>query len=406
MDPAYRSIYNDQDVARLYRRMQEEMARRLESDFEFRMAETPVFLPPGLRERCAGVAEEIVAILRRPELIERCVRAVPEEYLVPRMDRLPNFVAVDLGITRGEDGGLEPRVIELQGFASLYGMQLVFAEVWRDLLSEIPGLDRPWTPLFSGLDRASYLDLLRRAVVGPHDPENVILLDLHPDRQKTRPDFRATERFFGVRTAGPEDLVREGRALLVRADGRLVPVRRVYHRIVFDELREHRFPLPFDYREELDVEWVAHPNWYWIWSKYTLPLIDHPALPWTRLLSDVLAEGGGLPEEPSRYILKPLFSFAGRGVRIDLDHADIAAIPEGERDQWLIQHKVQYAPALVDQAGNGVKVELRLMFIRPHGSDELTLAINMARLSRGKMHGVDHNRDLDWVGSSVAIWPA
>ena len=405
MDPTFRTPFNAHQSDALYARLEREMGRRLHSEFEFRLAETPVFLPDGLRARCVQVAEEIVRILRDPALIERCARAVPPEYLAPRMDRLPNFVAVDLAIVRDSQGELAPRVIELQGFASLYAMQVVYADVWRDLLQEIPGLERHWVPFFSDLDREAYLDLLNRAIVGPHDPEHVILLDLHPEKQKTRPDFNATREFFGVHTSGTHELVREGRRLFVPRDGRLVPVKRIYHRVVFDELRQHGFPLPFDYREELDVEWVAHPNWYWIWSKYTLPLIEHPALPWTRVLADVLEEGGGLPAEPSRYILKPLFSFAGRGVRIDFDHADLASIPEAERDQWLVQEKVKYAPALADPAGNGVKAEIRMMFIRPHATEDLTLATNLVRLSKGKMHGVDHNKELDWVGASVAIWP-
>lgn len=404
MDPVYRSIFNAQDVNALHRRFQAELERRLESSFDFRIAETPVFLPDELRDDCARVAEEIVERLRQPELIDRCVRAVPAEYHVPRMDRLPNFVAVDLAIVRDHDGELAPRVIELQGFASLYAMQVVYGDVWREILNEIPGLDLPWVPFFSGLDRERYLDLLQRAIVGAHDPEHVVLLDLHPERQKTRPDFHATRDFFEVHAAGPEDLIREGRNLLTRREGRSIPVRRIYHRIVFDELRELDVRLPFDYRDDLDVEWVAHPNWYWIWSKYTLPLIEHPALPWTRVLADVLSEGGP-PRDPSRYILKPLFSFAGRGVRIDLEQADLDSIPESERDHWLIQEKVDYAPALIDTEGNGVKVEIRMMFIRPHGAEDLTLAINLTRLSRGKMHGVDHNVGLAWVGSSVCLWP-
>lgn len=406
MNPAFRALFNARATDDLYRRMLREMEGRLSSTYDFRLAEAPVFLPDDLRGRCVRVAEEIVRILRHPALIERCARAVPPEYLVPRMDRLPNFVAVDLAVVRDSEGELAPRVIELQGFASLYAMQVVLADVWGELLAEMPELRFDWTSFFSGLSREAYLDILRRAIVGPHDPENVVLLDLHPERQKTRPDFNATRQFFGVRTAGTHELVREGSHLFLPLNGQRVPVKRIYHRVVFDELREHGLDLPFDYREELDVEWVAHPNWYWIWSKYTMPLIDHPALPWTRVLSDVISEGGDLPEEPSRYILKPLFSYAGRGVRIDFDHADLRAIPEAERSQWIVQHKVEYAPALLDPAGNGVKVEIRMMFVRPHGESELTLATNLVRLSRGKMHGVDHNRDLTWVGSSVALWPA
>ena len=279
MDPRYRKLFNGQDIDRLHGAFSDEMATRLSSSFDFRLAETPVFVPPALRDRCARVANEIVHILRDPALIERCARAVPSEYLAPRMDRLPNFVAVDLAITRDSAGALAPRVIELQGFASLYAMQVVMAEAWRDVLGRVPGLDRDWVPYFSGLDRDRYIDLLHGAIVGPHEPEDVILLDLHPERQKTRPDFNGTRMFFNVRTVGAHQLVRRGEKLYAPLGNELIRVRRIYHRVVFDELRQYGAALPFDYREELDVEWVAHPNWYWIWSKYTLPLIEIVSVP-------------------------------------------------------------------------------------------------------------------------------
>jgi hypothetical protein len=158
----------------------------------------------------------------------------------------------------------------------------------------------------------------------------------------------------------------------------------------------------FDYRDDLDVVWAAHPIWYWVWSKYTLPFLRHPAAPRTRRLSEVES----LPEDLERYILKPIFSFAGRGVIVDLDRAAVDAIPEAERGNYLLQEKVEYAPALVAPDGSGVKAEIRMMFLRPEGAYDMTLAINLARLSRGKMHGVDHNVGLPWVGSSVALWPS
>jgi len=244
-------------------------------------------------------------------------------------------------------------------------------------------------------------------VLADAPPEEVVLLDLDPASQKTRPDFHATARLLGVRAVCATELKREGRRLLapLEQEGRpprYLPVRRILHRIVFDELDRRRTVLPFDYREDLDVVWAAHPTWYWLWSKATLPHLDHPAVPRTRILSEVEQ----LPDDLSGYILKPLFSFAGQGVRVDVDRAFIESIPEAERAHWLLQEKVTYAPALIAPDGSGVKAEIRMMFLRPDGEDRMTLAINLVRLSRGKMHGVDHNKGLDWVGSSVAVWPA
>jgi hypothetical protein len=404
VDAPLRSLFNAHWNEALYTRMSALMDERLQTRrFEFRLAETPLFLPDDLRERCVRVASEILALIRRPEIIDACQAAVPDRWRAPGADRLPHFLAIDLGIVRGAGGGLEPRLIELQGFSSLYGMQLVQGGIWGEVAASIPGMPERFTPMFSGLEREDYIDLLRQTVIADTDPLEVILLDLDPESQKTVPDFRATARLLGVRAVCVTELRREGRRLFAPAPGGgSAPVRRILHRVVFDELERRNVPMCFDYRDDLDVVWVSHPNWYWVWSKYTLPFIEHPSAPRTWRLDLV----DRLPEDLSRYILKPIFSYAGRGVVVDLDRASLDSIPPKERSSYLLQEKVEYAPALVAPDGAGVKAEIRLMYLRPEGGDNLVLAINLARLSRGKMHGVDHNKGLRWVGSSVAIWPA
>ena len=405
MDPRFRPLFNKHYSEALYRRVRALMDERLATPrFEFRIAETPLMLPPDLRARCEEAAAGILAAIRRGDVLAKCRAAVPERYNVPYTDALPHFLAIDLAIVAGKDGTLEPRLIELQGFSSLYGMTLVHGGIWSEVLAGIPGMPSRWTPLFSGLREDTYLDLLRATVIADSDPEEVILLDLHPDQQKTRPDFHATARLLGVRAVCVTELTRQGRRLFApRGDGRpgTVPVRRILHRVVFDELERKGLEMCFDYRDDLDLVWVSHPNWYWIWSKFTLPLIDHPAVPWTRRLDQV----GTLPDDLSGYILKPIFSFAGQGVHVEVTREVIDAIPPEEHAGYLLQEKVAYAPALMAPGGVGVKAEIRMMFLQPDGAGEATLAINLTRLSRGKMHGVDHNKGLDWIGSSVAIWP-
>jgi hypothetical protein len=403
VDAPLRRIFNAHYTDALYRRMERMMAERLEEpSYGFRLAETPLLVPADLRARCETAAKEILAILKRPDIVEDGRRAVPPRCRVPGGDDLPHFLAVDFAIVRGEEGALEPRLIELQGFTSLYAMQLLQAEIWGECLSTLPGMPDRWTPLFSGLNRASYVDLLRRTIVAGADPDEVILLDLHPEDQKTRPDFHATRLLLGVRSVDAAGLKKEGRRLLAPLGGRMVPVRRIFNRIVFDELDRKAVALPFDWRDDLDVTWVCHPNWYWIWSKHTLPRIRHPYAPRTWILSDVPA----VPEDCSRLILKPLFSFAGTGVQPDVTREQIVAIPPDERAKWILQERVDYAPALVAPDGTAVKAEIRMMFLKPDDAGDYTLAINLVRLSRGKIHGVDHNKGLSWVGSSVGVWPA
>jgi hypothetical protein len=224
------------------------------------------------------------------------------------------------------------------------------------------------------------------------------LLDIDPPKQKTYPDFAATKLLFGVDAVDPRELGRRGNQLW-RGGTR---VRRIYNRIVFDELIAKKIELPFDYRDALDVEWAPHPNWYWVWSKYSLPFLDHPSVPRATFVSDL----DRIPDDLSRYVLKPLFSFAGGGVNVEPSRADVEAIPESERHAWCLQEKIEYAPALLAADGGGVKVEIRMMFLRPDGEAKPVLAQNLVRLSRGKMLGVDFNKEFTWVGSSVAFSPS
>jgi len=308
---------------------------------------------------------------------------------------------VDFAVVREKDGSLGPRCVELQGFPSLYTFQIMLTDVWATRLARLRGLGGRWRVFFSGLDRYGALALLRDAICGDHDPEEVVLLDLDPPHQKTYADFAGTRLWFGVDPVCPTELRREGNRLYRVKDGRSIRVRRFYQRIVFDELEQKRTKLPFEFRESLDVEWSPHPSWYYLWSKNSLLSLDHPAVPKTTRVSDLPRVPGDL----SRHVLKPLYSFAGGGVNVDPTPADLDGIPAADRRDWILQEKVEYAPALVTPDGHGVRAEVRMMFVRPDRDAKMTLLFNLVRLSRGKMMGVNFNRDLDWVGASVALWP-
>ena len=392
MDKRFRALFNQHFTNALYEDYKRDLSQRLGCQFEFRLAESPVFLPDDFKARLIDSAQAIVDQLSDPKNIERMKRAIPERWNTPGMDALPNFTQVDFAVTN--DG---PKLIELQGFPSLTSMQCIQRDAWNDALQSIPGLDRPWSCWYSGLDRDGFLTLARRTIAGDHDPREVVLLDIDPPHQKTYPDFAATKLLFGVDAVDPRELTKRGRELW-RGNTR---VRRIYNRIVFDELIAKRIEMPFDYRHDLDVQWAPHPNWYWVWSKYSLPFLDHPAVPRATFLSDLER----VPDDLSRYVLKPLFSFAGGGVNVEPTAADVNAIPEGDRGSWCLQEKIEYAPALQAADGGGVKIEIRMMFFRPDDEAKPILAQNLVRLSRGKMLGVDFNKEFTWVGSSVAFSP-
>ncbi|AUX23608.1 hypothetical protein SOCEGT47_041350 [Sorangium cellulosum] len=401
MEPTLRRAFNAAFGPSTYGDYLGRLERRLACRIPFRVAETPLFLPARLRERLERSATEIVRQISSPALVEAMKRAIPAHLDAPGMDALPNCAQVDFAIVRGPDGELDGKVVELQAFPSLYALMLVQEEILAEVLAGMPGLDRRWSCCFGGRSHDEVVAWLRRAVLAGEPEEAVVLLDLHPEQQKTYPDFVATKQLLGVDAVCPTALVREKDRLYRRVNGRLVPVRRLYNRVVFDELESTRVALPFRYGEPLDVTWCSHPNWYWAWSKYTLPHVDHPAVPRARLLGEI----DRAPADLERYVLKPLFSFAGSGVKVDVTPADLAAIPARDRARWLLQEKVAYEPALVMPDGAGVKAEVRMMFLRAPDEPALSLVLNLVRLSRGKMLGVDQNRDLTWVGGTVGLWP-
>jgi hypothetical protein len=403
MEPTFRKAFNDAYSPEFYASYMARLEARLGGcKIPFRVAETPLFIPPALRDRLANDAREIVAQISSPQLIERMKRAIPRHLDVAGMDHLPNCTQVDMAISRDENGELRGQVVELQAFPSLYALMTIQADVMAESLAAIPGLDKPWSIFFGGLDRDGFVARLRHAILAGEDPAHVVLLDLDPEQQKTYPDFIATKMLVGIDAVCPTKLIKDGRRLFRKVDGKLVPVRRIFNRVVFDELEKKQAELPFSYTDELDVTWCSHPNWYWTWSKFTLPYIDHPAVPRARTVADLEV----IPDDLRNFVLKPLFSFAGSGVIVDPTRADIERIPDGDRAGWILQEKITYEPALRMPDGNGVKAEVRMMFLRAPDEEKPTLVLNLVRLSRGKMLGVDQNRDLTWVGGSVGIWPA
>lgn len=398
MDPALRRAYNEAFADDHYRAYLGRLERELGCSIPFRVAETPLFLPDAVRARLESAARGIVDQICEPSLIAKTRKAIPAHLNVPGEDDLASCIQVDLAITRNAAGELDGRLVELQGFPSLYGLIVVQAKAMAEQL-DVMGLGSSFSPFFGGLSEADYVKRLQQTIVADCDPREVVLLDLDPPSQKTYPDFVATKRLIGIDAVCPTTLVREGAKLFRDVGGVRVPVRRIFNRVVFDELEKKQVALPFNYTDALDVTWVPHPNWYWTWSKYTLPFLTHPAVPKATLLSDLKE----VPDDLSGYVLKPLFSFAGAGVKVDVTRADLDAVPEAERGGWVIQEKIDYVPALHTPRGEPVKAEVRMMFLRVPGQAKPELVMNLVRLSRGKMLGVDQNRDLDWVGGTVGI---
>lgn len=396
MIPELRRAYNESFTQERYAAYARRLAERGGMEIAFRLAESPVFLPRELRDEMVSASLEIFRQLSTPAALQRSLAAVPRGLDVPGCDPWPTFAVVDFAVARGEGERLVPKLIELQAFPTLYAFQVAQCEELSQLCPE-PGRLR-W--FLSGLGDASYKKVVGDAILGGNPPENVVLLDLDPPRQKTAIDFAFTEQFWGVRAVDPGDIERTGRELWYVRDGRRTRILRIYNRLIFDELEAAGGALPLSLGEPLDVTWAGHPNWYFRWSKHALPDLSHPCVPEAVLLSDLDTP----PKDLSEWVLKPLFSFAGSGVKIDVSARDLAAVPREQRSQTLLMRKVDYAPAIQTTDGHFSKVEVRVMFVWRAGKP--FPVITLARLSQGKMMGVDYNKDRTWVGSSACLWPA
>lgn len=401
MDPRFRSPFNRAFSSdNLYARYQERLRGLTQSEFHFRLAETPVFIPPQLLERIRSSAERVMAQLCDPPLIERMKGFIPPQWNVPRMDSLPSFAQVDFAIVEESDGTPGVRLIELQGFPSLAALEVMQRDAWQSVLEGVDGLEHVEWSCWFGQSHSEFLDLLGHTILGGHEPADVIMLDIDPRSQKTWPDFAATQKLFGVTPVSITDLEVDGRRLYRGDGGGRKQVRRIYNRVVFDELIEKRIQAPFSWNDELDVEWAPHPNWYWVWSKATIPFLRDPSIPETHLLSEI----DSIPDDLAGWVLKPLFSFAGGGVIVGPSPDQVDAVPSDRRGDWCLQRRIEYAPLLKTPQGAGVKVEFRCMFFRRDGDSRMTLAQNLCRLARGRMLGVDFNKDFDWVGGTVGLW--
>lgn len=362
------------------------------SPLQFPIAETPCFFTrPFMDELAQTGAELITQLENNPAAMAAANQMVPDRFTGPGEDPVPRFVQVDFGLVRTPDGRIEPRLVELQAFPSLYGFQKVLATAYRDAFA----LPSTYDIFLGGHSAATYEAVVGNAILGGHDPVEVVLMEIEPRWQKTWPDFAVTEHLWGVRAIDVSAVRREGRQLFYDRDGRRTRIRRIYNRVIPDELDRKGIELPFDYRDDLDVEWAGHPAWYFRISKYSIPWLRHRSVPKTWFLHELDA----VPDDRENYVLKPLFSFAGGGIIFAPTDEDLAAIPDEERMNYILQERVAFAPLIETPAG-ATQVEIRVMYV---WTDTLRPVIPLLRMGRGRMMGVDHNKGLRWVGASAAL---
>ncbi len=407
MIPSLRKQFNASFTPEQYQKFLRRIDEACGTHVSFRLSETPCFFPKALLDRMAEDGKELIRqLVESPEYRARSEESIPAEYRVPNEPAHPMFVQVDFGLVRDASGELQPKLVELQAFPSLYAYQVTLAQSYIDVygLDRVPAagfrLPASGSPLLnfflSGLDEKSYRELLRRAIVGTHDPENVILMEIHPQEQKTLPDFLLTEKMLGVRTVDIEAIKKQGSQLYYERNGGRVPIRRIYNREIVDELQRKGVKLGFDWRDDLDVEWAGHPNWYFRISKFSIPYLRHESVPKTWFLDSLER----IPDDLENYALKPLYSFAGLGVVIAPKKEDIEAIPAEKRSEYILQERLHFEPVIETPFG-ATKAEVRVMYV---WLEKLQAVLTIIRMGRGLMMGVDHNREMEWVGASAGLW--
>ena len=395
MVPAIREAFNKSFTVQRYESFLADLHNNHPGAIEFRVAETPVFIDKAFAAKLDGVCESIIDVILNPDFKEITERSIPNHERVAGESSHPHMIAFDFGICLNEQNEPEPQLIEMQGFPSLFAFQVYYPDILRDHF-DIP---ENYSQFLNGYTRESYLHELKDLLLGPYTPEEVVLLEIKPHEQKTRIDFYCTREYTGIQPICLTELIREGDQLFYFNKGHKTRIRRIYNRIIFDDLRNQKDqPGDFvDITQPLDVEWVPHPNWFYRISKFTLPFIKHPYVPETWFLNEIKQ----IPQDLQNYVLKPLFSFAGQGVVIDLTSEELATIKDPSN--WILQKKVRYADIIVTP-GEPAKAEIRMMYIWKDGWARPKPAINLARLSKGKMIGVRYNKDKDWVGGSVCFF--
>jgi hypothetical protein len=392
MEQTLRSSFNADFTAEKYAALLRCVNEATKWPADFRVSETPIFLTREFTQEAVHAANKIAAQTQTPQFAKHAASAIPKGLAVPNESAHPEFLIVDLAVC-AEAERLTPRLIELQAFPSLFGFQFLLLGCMRKAYPAIP---RNWTSSFGGIKDAAYIDMLRRTIVANADPETVILLEIEPEKQKTRIDFAATESLLGVRSVCVTKIIKRGRQLFYEFNGREIRVERIYNRVIFDELaRRPDLEMSFRFQDDLDVTWVAHPNWYYRISKHSLPFLktEHTAPAFF---------AGEFPadEKIDNYVLKPLYSFAGLGVEMEPTPEKLSMLENPH--EWILQKKVDYAAFVTTPDGPKSKAELRMMFLWPENREPI-LVNNLVRMSQGKMMGVNFNKDKTWVGSSIAL---
>ena len=363
-----------------------------QSKIEFRIAETPVFISKDLKLKMEETADTVIDLIMDKEFKKLTEHSIPNEFKMPGENGFSQMMVFDFGICKNIDGEIEPQLIEMQGFPSLFGFQYLCDEVTKKYYN----IPENYDSYLNGYDGDSYIQLLKEIIIGNEELSAVVLLEIYPPQQKTLIDFKITEKILGIKTICLTELIAIDDKLFYTDSGKLIQIKRIFNRMIFDDLSKFPEIKHIDLSKKYDVEWVTHPHWFYRISKYILPFTHHRYIPETYFLNEIK-----YPVPLHEFVLKPLFSYAGMGVIINVSQNDIDQITDPEN--WILQRKVEYAEVVKTPVGNS-KLEIRLFYFWKEGWDKPIAVHNLARLSQGEMIGTRYNEDKTWVGGTIAYF--
>ena len=366
---------------------------------DFSVAETPIFINKDFTEKVLATGDYVNQVIQSnsfKSITDASLKNIP---LFPNETALPQCIVMDFAIAMNDKNEIVPALIELQGFPSLFAYEVLQDECIRKTYTIPEG----YSPYLNGYTKEKYMHHLETILKGDtlkHSNKHTVLLEILPHQQKTRIDFYCTEKYFNIPIVCITEIFIEGNHLFYERAGQKIKIDRIYNRIVLDELKNQTKEIQDKGAllwSNLDIEWVTHPHHFFRISKYLLPFLKHTYIPKTQFVDQLKA----IPTALDKYILKPLFSFAGQGVIIDISKDDISNIKDPSA--WILQEKVEYANCIETPTGPA-KAELRLYYFWEEASQKYIATMNLARLSKGKMIGVNYNKTATWVGGSLAYF--
>ena len=254
MIPSLRKAFNESFNKQKYEAFLQDLNSKHPGAIEFRVAETPVFVPRAFTKKMIDACESIVDLITEPGFKQMTDRSIPKSDYVPNENDHAHMIAFDFGVCEDEAGELEPQLIEMQGFPTLFGFQVYYPDVIRKHF-DIPS---DFTQYLGGYNERAYVTELREVILDKLPVENTILLEIKPHEQKTRIDFYCTQDYLGIQPVCITELIQEGKKLFYQRNTKKTEVKRVYNRVIFDDLNAQKDSLGkfVDITRDLEVKWI------------------------------------------------------------------------------------------------------------------------------------------------------